>query len=211
MSGKDLRTHFRLGWAIERPGGVHSGAGLCPPSVCPSFCIAGQQRAADEVSQTEMNPYSIGTAACKTQSLFFILYLRTKRCRLSATISSRGCDFGSWCSLDGYLRDDVVLFEDTVVYYSCSSIHCAVNRQQSVIQRRSECEAFKRHSLWSKCKQKCHPTTKRLSTEAAIIIKVIDRLRLIRRDYGGYREIKHRKQQLWSVSSGCLCFLRTQI
>lgn len=51
--------------------GVHSGAGLCPSSICPSFCIVGQQRAVDEVSQIEMNLYSSGTAACKTQLLFF--------------------------------------------------------------------------------------------------------------------------------------------
>lgn len=51
--------------------GVHSGAGPCPSSICPSFCIVGQQRAVDEVSQIEMNLYSSGTAACKTQLLFF--------------------------------------------------------------------------------------------------------------------------------------------
>ena len=75
MSGKDLRTHFRLGWAMERPRGP-LGCWSLPTLRLPLLL----HQAADKVSQTEMNPYSAGTAAWKTQSLFF-LYLWTNRCR----------------------------------------------------------------------------------------------------------------------------------
>lgn len=72
MSGKDLRTHFRLGWAIERPSGPLGCWSL--PTLRQPLLLLRRSTASSRWGQADRGEPILGWHSRKTQFLFVCHY-----------------------------------------------------------------------------------------------------------------------------------------